>query len=244
MTEMSNTRAARMPATSGPPVPATAATAPLPPLSGVVQTPDGDGLSQITAADVTLAVWTRPAVSAIRPELAACTPALATPLRVDLAPTEVMRDATAALSARLALHGLPASAYPRWLSDMADLTRRFAALVSTTLDATAITLRLEALTDVACPRFHVDQTRLRLLCTYRGPGTEWLPPAAVDRRALGSGAPNAQIADLAAVRTLAPFWVGILKGERYPNNAGRGQVHRSPAIPDGSPPRVLFCLDA
>jgi hypothetical protein len=42
---------------------------------------------------------------------------------------------------------------------------------------------------------------------------------------------------------LAPFWVGILKGERYPGNAGRGQVHRSPPVADGVPPRLLFCLD-
>jgi hypothetical protein len=154
-----------------------------------------------------------------------------------------MQDAKTVLSGRLAAHGLPAQTCPRWLSDLADLTRRFAVLASKTLDATAITLRLEVLADVACPRFHVDQTRLRLLCTYRGPGTEWLPPGAVDRRALGNGAPNAQIADPAAVRSLAPFWVGILKGERYPGNAGRGQVHRSPPVADGVPPRLLFCLD-
>lgn len=244
MTEMT-TAAAPPSATSRPPVPAAdAATAPLAPLPGVVQTSDCDGLSLIATPDVTLAVWARPAAPEIRAEVAACAALPATALRFELATTQVMRDAKAALSGRLAAHGLPAQTCPRWLSDMVDLTRRFAALVSKTLDATAFTLRLEVLADVACPRFHVDQTRLRLLCTYRGPGTEWLPPGAVDRRALGSGAPNAQIADPAAVRTLAPFWVGILKGERYPGNAGRGQVHRSPALPDGSAPRVLFCLDA
>jgi hypothetical protein len=241
MTEMT-TIAAPPSAALRPPVPAAdAATAPLP---GVVQTPDRDGLSLITAPDVTLAVWARPAAPEIPAEIAACVPLPATALRAELAATELMRDAKAVLSGRLAAHGLPVQSCPRWLSDMADLTRRFAALASRTLDATAITLRLEVLADVDCPRFHVDQTRLRLLCTYRGPGTEWLPPGAVDRRALGNGAPNAQIADPAAVRTLAPFWVGILKGERYPGNAGRGQVHRSPALPDGSAPRVLFCLDA
>lgn len=244
MTEMTTVTATRPPAASQPPVPADAATAAPAPLPGVVQTPDGDGLSLITAPALTLAVWARPAAPEIRAELAACGPLPATALRAELATTELMRDAKAALSGRLAAHGLPAQRCPHWLSDMADLTGRFAALVSKTVDANAITLRLEVLADVACPRFHVDQTRLRLLCTYRGLGTEWLPPGAVDRRALGSGAPNAQIADPAAVRSLEPFWVGILKGERYPGNAGRGQVHRSPAPADGSAPRVLFCLDA
>jgi hypothetical protein len=218
-------------------------TAPDLPETGVVQTPDVAGLGRIAADGVTLAIWRRPALPDIDTELARCTPALAQPLRCELATAALARDAAQTLAARLAAHGLPAQTCPRWLADMAELAQHYAALVTQHLGAAAITLRLEALADVACPRFHVDQTRLRLLCAYRGPGTHWLPPAAVDRAALDAGAPNDNIGDPARVQALASGWVGLFKGERWPGNADRGQVHRSPPAAEGAPPRLLFCLD-
>ncbi|MBK1633488.1 hypothetical protein CKO31_22615 [Thiohalocapsa halophila] len=218
-------------------------TAPDLPETGVAQTPDAAGLGRIAADGVTLAIWRRPAPPDIDTELARCTPALAQPLRCELATAALARDAAETLATRLAAHGLPAETCPRWLADMAALAQHYAALVTQHLGAAAITLRLEALADVACPRFHVDQTRLRLLCAYRDPGTHWLPPAAVDRAALAAGAPNERIADPARVQALAPGWVGLFKGERWPGNADRGQVHRSPPAAEGAPPRLLFCLD-
>ncbi|WP_295544060.1 DUF1826 domain-containing protein [uncultured Thiohalocapsa sp.] len=211
--------------------------------SGVVQTPDAAGLGRIAADGVTLAIWRRAAPPDIDTELARCTPALSQPLRCELAAPALARDAAEMLAVRLTAHGLPVADCPRWLADMAALAQHYAALVMQHLGAAAVTLRLEALADVACPRFHVDQTRLRLLCAYRGPGTHWLPPAAVDRAALAAGAPNERIADPARVQALAPGWVGLFKGERWPGNADRGQVHRSPPAAEGAPPRLLFCLD-
>jgi hypothetical protein len=217
--------------------------APHPPENGVVQTLDAAGLESIAAERVGLAIWRRPALPGIGTELDRCTPALAEPLRCELATAALARDAAATLAARLAAHGLPAASCPRWLADMAKLAQLYATLVTQILGAAAVTLRLEALAGVACPRFHVDQTRLRLLCTYRWPGTLWLPPTAVDRGALAAGAPNDGIGDPARVQALAPGWVGLFKGERYPGNVGRGQVHRSPPMVEGAPPRLLFCLD-
>jgi hypothetical protein len=43
---------------------------------------------------------------------------------------------------------------------------------------------------------------------------------------------------------LAPFQVAVLKGERFPGNAGRGLVHRSPPIAGTNTVRVLLCIDA
>jgi hypothetical protein len=37
-----------------------------------------------------------------------------------------------------------------------------------------VRLRLEHVADDACRCHHVDAVRLRMLCTYAGPGTEWL----------------------------------------------------------------------
>jgi hypothetical protein len=215
-----------------------------PSAAGVVLTSAADGLAQIAAEDITLALWCRSPDAAIQRELPGEASVLSTPLRCDLAVAALIEGAGPLLAESLAAQGLETDAYPHWLADMAALADRFARLVDAVLGATQVTLRLEALMEVACPRLHVDQTRLRQLCTYRGHGTEWLPPALVDRRALAAGLPNDQIADPKQVRALEPFWIGVFKGERFPGNAGRGQVHRSPAVADGALPRLLFCLDA
>ncbi|MEF8706149.1 MAG: DUF1826 domain-containing protein [Candidatus Accumulibacter sp. UW27] len=43
-------------------------------------------------------------------------------------------------------------------------------------------MRLDVVRQAMCPRLHVDRVGIRLLCTYRCPGTEWVESAAVDRR--------------------------------------------------------------
>ena len=50
----------------------------------------------------------------------------------------------------------------------------------------AVGLRLEIIERAMCPRFHVDHVGIRMLCTYRGPGTEWLDDEAADRNFLGA----------------------------------------------------------
>jgi hypothetical protein len=65
----------------------------------------------------------------------------------------------------------------------------------------------------------------------------------VDRLAQGTGAPNEEIIRFGEPSRFEPFWVGILKGDAYPGNAGYGLVHRSPPITGSGLTRVLFCLD-
>ena len=45
------------------------------------------------------------------------------------------------------------------------------------------TFRCHRLSDTMCPRFHTDRGQIRMLCTYRGPGTEWAPNEIVDHAA-------------------------------------------------------------
>jgi len=92
-----------------------------------------------------------------------------------------------------------------------------------------------------CRRFHLDRTSLRLMCTYRGPGTEWLTDAQVDRVALTKSAPNESIIRFGEPSHFEPFWVGILRGDS--KNAGQGLVHRSPPVSGSGEIRLLFCLD-
>ena len=100
-------------------------------------------------------------------------------------------------------------------------------------------IRLEAITGPACHRWHSDAVGLRLLCTYRGPGTEWLPIAGGARAARGID-PKALPCERGQVATGA---VAILKGEGFRGNAGFGCIHRSPPAGPGERARLLLCID-
>lgn len=107
-------------------------------------------------------------------------------------------------------------------------------------------LRISVLDRAMCPRFHVDHVVCRLICTYVGQGTEWLPEARVNRNVLGkAGAATNQTGsehDEQDIQIVHEGSVALLKGEKWPGNAGRGLVHRSPAA-SGAQPRLVLTLD-
>lgn len=100
--------------------------------------------------------------------------------------------------------------------------------------------RIEVLDRAMCPRWHVDHVSLRLLVTWRGPATEWLDEDGFDRSLLGS---EDMPVDPARLRQAAAGDILLLKGERWPRNAGRGVIHRSPCV-EGTAPRVVAAFDA
>lgn len=105
-------------------------------------------------------------------------------------------------------------------------------------------LRLIAVPGEMCRRFHVDYVTVRLLTTYTGAGTQWVADGDVDRSQLGGDAADDEsllLRRAGAIENLAPGDIGLLKGEAWPGNRGRGAVHRSP--PASATPRVLFSLE-
>lgn len=104
--------------------------------------------------------------------------------------------------------------------------------------------RLERVETDSCRLFHTDTVGLRLICSYAGPGTEWLPDADVARAALGKGVNAAICPDMSALRSISTGDVAVMKGEAWPGNAGRGLVHRSPPIAGTGLRRLVFTLDA
>lgn len=115
-----------------------------------------------------------------------------------------------------------------WMSDMALLAERYRALVN----RATVRLRLETIIDDDCALFHVDQHTVRLLCTYAGPGTHWLPDAVVDRDQLGLQgrsvtAANNAIGPSSSIQEIPAGTVALLRGEGEPGREGRGIVHRS-----------------
>lgn len=111
-------------------------------------------------------------------------------------------------------------------------------------------IRFDVVSGVQCPRFHVDNVKARLLCTYQGDGTQWIEEADVDRSKLGAG--GGSLCDEAsglilrpgAVRTLPTFAVALLKGRLWSANQGRGAIHRSPPVARYATPRVMVAIDA
>lgn len=130
--------------------------------------------------------------------------------------------------------------------DLAALTELYGDL----LGCDTVGLRLEVVGRAMCPRFHVDHVGIRMLCTYRGPGTEWLDEGCADRAFLGArsvGQPDdvsGLIRDPAGIHAVQPSAIILLKGDLWQGNAGRGIIHRSPLVAASEVPRVLVAIDA
>ncbi|WP_435625706.1 DUF1826 domain-containing protein [Flagellimonas sp.] len=93
-----------------------------------------------------------------------------------------------------------------------------------------------------CPRFHADHNQLRMLCTYHGPGTLWLPDYAVDRQAYLTGKGNQKIlADESHARQVNAGDVVILKGTLYQGSTPI--LHCSPNIEEDDKERILLTID-
>ena len=109
-------------------------------------------------------------------------------------------------------------------------------------------LRLAILNRAMCPRFHVDHVPCRLLKTYTGIATQWIPHDLVDRSKLGVDCHNQsdEVSGLfqseTDIENLQSGQVALLKGERWEGNEGAGLVHRSPGL-DEAESRLLLSLD-
>lgn len=85
-----------------------------------------------------------------------------------------------------------------------------------------------------CPKFLVDRIPCRLVTTYHGAATEWLPNEVVDRSKLGHGSdgkPDHESGLFGSsddIKQLAIGDVALLKGDFWQGNEGKCLVHRSP----------------
>lgn len=130
------------------------------------------------------------------------------------------------------------------LENMAELVDMYCYL----FDLKQAGLRLATLDNAMCPRFHVDKVPCRLVSTYHGIATQWLPNHVVDRSKLGHGS-NGQpdsVSGLYAKESLVQQVtcgdVALLKGELWIGNENSGLVHRSPAMQNEAT-RLLLTLD-
>lgn len=191
-------------------------------------------LTRIFEPEIQLAQWSRPPALHVEEWLTAHRLALGCGLRQTLAPGQAPD-----------LNYLPAG---RGRDALAEDIGLLSAMLAELLDAKRIGLRIEIVREAMCPRLHVDHVGIRLLCTYLGPGTEWVEDSDVDRRFLGAaagGKPDEASGLLLPdyrIKSIPAHSVALLKGSLWQGNTGRGIVHRSPAV--STPPRVLLALDA
>lgn len=116
-------------------------------------------------------------------------------------------------------------------------------------DAKILGLRINTLEHAMCPRFHTDNVAIRLITTYYGLATEWLPDQLADRSALGTAFAS-QINTAGAItdhenniQQLSTGDVALFKGELWGDNEGRGIIHRSPALTADQPKRLVVTCD-
>ncbi|MEM9982906.1 MAG: DUF1826 domain-containing protein [Bacteroidota bacterium] len=92
-----------------------------------------------------------------------------------------------------------------------------------------------------CRKFHTDINDLRLLCTYVGPGTLWLPQEAVDPKASRAASNQEIVLDESLIQQVNTGDVVILKGALYPD--ANPILHRSPTIEEKGEKRLLLRID-
>lgn len=109
-------------------------------------------------------------------------------------------------------------------------------------------MRLKVLDKAMCPKFHVDKVPCRLVTTYQGTATEWLPHELVDQTKLGWGCNG--LADCESglyksesdIQQLNCGDVALIKGTLWEGNENAGLVHRSPEL-IANEKRLILTLD-
>ncbi len=183
---------------------------------------DADILGEIISPGIAAAVWQRTPEPAFqswidqlkREEL----PELRTVVPVHLAEAAVIAACETA--------GTQACAHRDVLaSDIAAL----AVMMARIMNIRHVRLRLDVADEVMCPKFHIDHVPARLLCTYRGPGTQYVPTASE--------------LDPSRIRQLNTGAVAIFRGGLWDTGEVTGIKHRSPDILPGEKSRILLVID-
>ena len=107
--------------------------------------------------------------------------------------------------------------YEMWVKDMANICVNFCDIEK----APYISIWLG--TKRGCKRYHIDNVPRRLLVTYSGIGTEWIPDEYADKEAFEKGKTNEYIVKESFYKRYMNEWdIAIFKGGKS------GLLHRTP----------------
>lgn len=167
-------------------------------------------------------VWPRQPMESFQSWIDALAPEQLPRARVILRPGK-MRDAITQICD---LRGTPdCQERARLIDDAAAMGQIFADL----MEAEYLLLRLDVVTTNACRKFHIDAVTARLVCTYRGTGTQY-----------GFAPEGGEPEEIFTVPTGAPI---LLRGTLWPQRPKSGLLHRSPPIEGTGETRLVMVLD-
>ncbi len=109
--------------------------------------------------------------------------------------------------------------------DVATKAEAFARI----MDVQRFTMRFDVVTNNACRKFHQDNVKARLLCAYRGRGTQY---------GVCDHAPEPDV-----IEDMPTGAVGLFKGRLWPSYEASAIYHRSPPIEGTGETRLLLVID-
>ena len=127
--------------------------------------------------------------------------------------------------------------YHNWITDMSEICILYLNIIKKN------SLNFSLKTSRGCKRYHIDNVPLRLLVTYFGKGTEWLPRDACNYPAYYNGESNEKIIKIKnKSKFIEPWSVAIFKGQKF-KGGKKAILHRTPdeALNKKS---LLMCLDS
>lgn len=186
----------------------------------VTDTPKG--LRAIHREGCAAAIWQRVPLMRFQTWIDALPPEHLPKARMILAPDNVRH----AMCDLCGLCGTPETPERAMLvDDIAALAHIFSAV----MQAPYLRLRLDVIDTNACRRFHTDAVTARLICTYRGTGTQY-----------GIAPDGTAPKHVSTVPTGAPI---LLRGSDWPEDPRAGLLHRSPPIEGPGETRLVLVLD-
>jgi hypothetical protein len=189
---------------------------------GVDVTATPEGLATIRQPGCAAAIWHRHPLPGFQSWISSLYPRDLPNARVILRPDAVRTTVAEICEAS----GTPPGAErDRLCEDVAALANIFAGLMC----ARWLRLRLDVVTTNACRRFHVDAVTARLICTYRGTGTQY-----------GISTDGGEPRRVFTVPAGSPI---VLRGTLWPETPRSGLLHRSPPIEGTGETRLVLVLD-
>ncbi|MEM7424229.1 MAG: DUF1826 domain-containing protein, partial [Pseudomonadota bacterium] len=188
----------------------------------VAEACSAEDLTRLCRSDFGAVIWRRAIPDAVLGWLAALDPGQLPAGRMILRPDAV----ESAVQACCDIAGMPDGDERRVLvRDIGLLGATF----SDMMRAPYLRLRLDVVQSNACRKFHVDTVSARLICTYRGTGTQF-----------GVSAGGADPEAVSSVPTGLPI---VLRGRLWPTAQEVDLLHRSPPIEGTGETRMLLVLD-
>lgn len=192
-------------------------------VAGVGVVASAKELSTIHHPGCAATLWKRDLLSGLLPWIDTLPPEQLPRTRMLLRPHAIRR----ALPEIFEASGMPDCAERAMLAeDISALAGMFAEVMA----APYLRLRLDVITTNACRKFHVDAVTARLVCTYRGTGTQY---GFVTEDGRGPD-------QVFTVETGAPI---LLRGTLWPETPRSGLRHRSPPIEGTGETRLVLVLD-